>query len=209
MKSYGLTPQTLNISGALILGTAVTPGTLTAGGLVLENGATLTANLASATTVGQGVNSFIQVNGPVVLHTNSIIIDPLGTLTAGSTYTLLACTGGITGSFAPVAHSANGQVAFNVATIPSGGSTLVQVTVQGAAQPVFTRVTSPAGALVMSGSNGVSGQPFYLLATTNLALPLADWLVVATNAFDVNGNFNLTNPVQSGVGQQFFRLHAP
>ena len=207
LAGTGTAAGTLDIAGRLMGGTAATAGTLTASGLVLENGATLTADLTSATTVGQGVNSFIQINGPVALHNNTIVINPLVPLNAGSTYTVLACTGGITGSFAPVAHSASGTNTYSVTTIPNGGTTLVQVTVPGAATPpVFSSLTFSAGTLVFTGSNGSPNQPFHLLAATNLATPLTNWLVVSTNSFDGNGKFNVTNPVQSGVPQQFYRL---
>jgi hypothetical protein len=48
---------------------------------------------------------------------------------------------------------------------------------------------------IFSGSNGIPGWPCYLIVSTNPALPTAQWQVIATNTFDVNGNVCITNPV--------------
>jgi hypothetical protein len=50
---------------------------------------------------------------------------------------------------------------------------------------------------------------FYTLTATNVALPLANWSRVATNQFDANGYFNLTNPVDFATPQLFYRLQLP
>src|SRR5215468_7898742 len=59
--------------------------------------------------------------------------------------------------------------------------------------------------LVFSGSNGVPGRSYYLVSSTNLALPLTQWQPIASNIFDPNGNFNITNPSAVNLRQQFFR----
>jgi hypothetical protein len=45
-----------------------------------------------------------------------------------------------------------------------------------------------------------------VLASTNLALPVANWPVVSTNAFDASGNFNFTNPPSPNAPQAFYIL---
>ncbi|HTX20901.1 MAG TPA: hypothetical protein VMD27_03420, partial [Candidatus Aquilonibacter sp.] len=59
--------------------------------------------------------------------------------------------------------------------------------------------------LVLSGAGGKPNGTYYVLGSTNLALPLADWTAIATNAFDANGNFNFTNPMDASV-QEFFLI---
>jgi hypothetical protein len=58
--------------------------------------------------------------------------------------------------------------------------------------------------LVMSGSGGTPNATFYLLASTNLTMPLASWTRVLTNQFDSSGNFNFTNAI--GTNAQSFYL---
>lgn len=74
-------------------------------------------------------------------------------------------------------------------------------------QPVMTSLSLQSGTnLVISGINGFANAPYYVLASTNLTLPLADWTRLSTNLFDSNGNFNSTNAVNVSLPSQFFRL---
>ena len=50
---------------------------------------------------------------------------------------------------------------------------------------------------------------FYLLTSTNLAAPLANWSCVLTNQFDANGNSRLTNAINPNLRQSFYLLQAP
>jgi len=65
--------------------------------------------------------------------------------------------------------------------------------------------------VVISGTNGVDGGTYYLLDTTNVAKPLVQWLSVATNVVNTNGNsgaftFRGTNVVDPNGAQQFYIL---
>jgi cytochrome c peroxidase len=46
---------------------------------------------------------------------------------------------------------------------------------------------------VISGSNGTPGGTYYILASTNPALPPASWSIISTNQFDSAGAFAFTN----------------
>ncbi|HTA95421.1 MAG TPA: hypothetical protein VK769_04785, partial [Verrucomicrobiae bacterium] len=76
--------------------------------------------------------------------------------------------------------------------------------------PAIANIVSSGGAnLIFSGANGVPGGTYYVLVSTNLALPVSQWPVMSTNAFDVNGNFIFTNPVDANMYQQFYMLRFP
>jgi hypothetical protein len=72
----------------------------------------------------------------------------------------------------------------------------------------ITAISLSGGNLVINGTNGVSGTTYYLLMSTNLALPASQWVPVATNTLNANGNFSLTatNAVYANVPQQFYIL---
>jgi hypothetical protein len=74
--------------------------------------------------------------------------------------------------------------------------------------PVFAGFVLSGGNLVLSGSNGSPGTNYYVLASTNLALPFANWQRVATNVFDQNGGFRFTNDA-STEPSEFFILQLP
>ena len=128
----------------------------------------------------------------------------------------------------------NGKTLFNETNIPAIGWTNLQflVTAAGAnsvlqfgfrddpsylglddislvpAQPGIASFSLSPALLVFNGTNGLSGRTYYLLASTNLALPLSQWTPVATNVLNTNGNFTTTvaNPGPSGAAQQFYIL---
>jgi hypothetical protein len=66
-----------------------------------------------------------------------------------------------------------------------------------------------SGSFVMSGSGGVTNGTYYVLASTNLALPLNQWTPIATNPFDASGNFSFTNAPDAGSQQLFYQLELP
>jgi hypothetical protein len=48
-----------------------------------------------------------------------------------------------------------------------------------------------------------------VLTSTNLTLPLINWLPLTTNIFDVSGQFHYTNPVSPAKPRQFFIFKLP
>jgi len=72
--------------------------------------------------------------------------------------------------------------------------------------PVIGAITLSGSNVALSGAGGVSGAYYYVLASTNLSLPLSQWTSIATNAFDSDGSFNFTNVADLGGWQRFFLL---
>jgi hypothetical protein len=77
------------------------------------------------------------------------------------------------------------------------------------AAPRFTNAIIQGGNLVLKGSGGLSYCPYNLLTSSNLASPQSEWLVTATNIFDSNGLFILTNAVNLSTSRQFYALQTP
>ena len=76
-------------------------------------------------------------------------------------------------------------------------------------KPQFAAVSVAGTNLVFTGAGGSPGTNYVVLASTNLMLPLANWIPLATNEFDDNGQFNFTNPVNAGKPKQFFTFKMP
>jgi fibronectin-binding autotransporter adhesin len=76
------------------------------------------------------------------------------------------------------------------------------------ATPGITGFSIVGANVVLNGTNGQSGDAYYLLTTTNLTQAINQWHTVATNVFGSNGAFTFTgtNAVTSGSAQQFYRL---
>jgi hypothetical protein len=65
------------------------------------------------------------------------------------------------------------------------------------------------GGFILSGVGGSNSATYYVLATTNLALPLTNWTPIATDQFNNLGSFIFTNAAQSNAPQMFFILKQP
>jgi O-glycosyl hydrolase len=79
--------------------------------------------------------------------------------------------------------------------------------------PTPPRITSfqlLGSSFAVAGTNGnAPGTYCYTMASTNLALPLMNWTVIATNQFGPGSTFNFTNSFDSSLEQQFFILRLP
>jgi fibronectin-binding autotransporter adhesin len=115
------------------------------------------------------------------------------------------------GSFAAIEPATPGAgLMWDTSNLAVNGTLRVASTTPLAPPDISTFVYS--GFDVTLGSiNGPAYGPYRILATTNLALPLASWSVLTTNYFDASGQINppfnaLVNP---GQPQQFFLLSLP
>jgi len=138
--------------------------------------------------------------------------NPAANFNAASNYdwVIAMAAGGITG-FAPANFSIDttlfqNSIGFGSFYLHTDGTSLVLSFTNNLppAPPLVTGVVASGNLFSFSGINGVTNGTYYVLATTNLLLPLNQWPRIATNSFDGNGGFSFTNPVNSL--QQFFRL---
>ena len=96
-----------------------------------------------------------------------------------------------------------------IVTGPGGASTNTQtayITVKPKA--VIGKPVLSGGSLILSGVNGPAGQPYRILSSTNVALPLGSWLPVYTNVFALDGSYSYTNTPVTGSAS-FFILVSP
>lgn len=75
-----------------------------------------------------------------------------------------------------------------------------------AAIPRISSVSLSGSDVLLSGSNGLPYWPYIVMTSTNLSLPLVNWTITGTNAFDASGNFLSTNTVIPSEPQLFYRL---
>jgi autotransporter-associated beta strand protein len=198
-------------SGTTLSGTGIIGG-LTA----FDDGATLAPGNPSGTLT---ISNELDLSDLTVLQfglgTNSDQVVVSGDLTLGGqlnitdaggfgvgTNTLFTYGGALTLGNVTVASAPAGLVC-TISTNTAGQINLVVT------RPQFSSISIGTGGLVMSGSGGALAGIFYLLATTNVALPLNVWTVITTNQFDASGNFNLTNAVDPAAPQSFYRLELP
>jgi len=159
----------------------------------------------------QPTNQSAYVNGAVTFAVTATGTAPFNYQWFFNTNSLL---GGATNTSLTVMNLAltNAGSYFVVVTNNAGSitSAVASLTVLPLPHPVITSVRLSSTNLICSGTNGpVTGGRFYTLTSTNLALPLTIWAVVATNYFGAGGSFAFTNGFDSHLLQSFFILQLP
>ena len=109
-------------------------------------------------------------------------------------------------------------------TDPRNGDVLVAAARTGTASTIERITASPAIAPLalgisdfrligtnvrLSATSGVPSGTFYLLRSTTLTTPWANWGTVSTNAFDAAGGATVTNALDPALGQKFYILKLP
>lgn len=217
------TDETLTVAG----GQTLTGSGTVNGNVVVANGATLapggsfstltvTANLAlngGSTTVVEvnkafsPSNDMAQVAGNVT-YGGTLVITNLGTgsFTAGDSFKFFNAAA-YYGAFTNIVPAIPGiNLAWNTNTLANG---ILSVVSSPTPPPRIAWVGFADSALVLHGSNGIPNWPCYLLATTNLGLPVGQWQRIATNPFDNNGNLMVTNLPAGSGSPVFYQLEMP
>lgn len=204
--------QTLSGSGTVLGNLVVDPGATVAPGagnslgvLDVTNAVTLSGTATMKLNAAGETSDLITGVASMVYGGTLTVTNVSGTLSSGQTFQLFNAAG-YSGSFAATNLPALGAgLAWNTANLAVNGTLSIMTVVKPV--PLITSVSLSGMTLTLTATNGAPGGPFILLATTNLTLPLADWTPVLTNAFDGNGNLDLsTNIVNSNAPVQFYIL---
>jgi autotransporter-associated beta strand protein len=76
--------------------------------------------------------------------------------------------------------------------------------VSSASQPAFASVNLTGTSLAFQVTGGPPSSPCYIIASSDLSLPEAAWTRIATNVFDVSGNFTSTNVFGADGASQIY-----
>jgi autotransporter-associated beta strand protein len=204
VNTNGALGGTGSVSGTVTVnsGGAISPGsngvgTVTfTGGLTLNSGAIL--NFEIGTT-----NDKVAVTGALVLG-GTLNVTNLAGFGAG-TYPLITYSGALSGVLPVIGSKPSGYSC----TVNTNTANQVRLVVQVQTPPVFGNIVLTNGSAIFSGTGGPTNVPYFVLNSTNLALPLANWTRLATNQFNAAGGFIFTNPVSPGSPQQFLILQLP
>jgi len=216
---------------SLVVNGSIAPGNSTggAGGMTNSGAITFGAGGQYEVTIGDALAgpvsgwSFLQSGGTINIQSTpaspfTITVgtggNPADNFNSASNYDWVIAAGSSIVNFATnefVINSSqfqNGLGSGSFYLHASGNSLVLSFTnnLPPAPGPVVVNLTASGNSLVFSGTNGSPTAPYYVLASTNLALPLTNWTVILTNAFDGNGNFNFTNPADVNNQQRFYLL---
>jgi autotransporter-associated beta strand protein len=203
--------QSLTGSGTVKGNVMVANGaTLAPGGslstLTFNNNATLSGGSTTVFEVSKlpTTNDFAQVAGNLALG-GTIVITNVGAMpyAAGDSFRLFSA-GSYSGAFTNIQPTIpDVNLAWNTNGLGTG---VLGIVSSSTPPPGISAISFDGTNVMLSATNGVSGWACYVLNSTNLSLPIAQWQCIATNNFDQNGNVNFTNPPATSSGQQFFIL---
>jgi hypothetical protein len=89
---------------------------------------------------------------------------------------------------------------------PANGFHIDNILVSAASAPVITSVGLTGSNLVIQGTNGLSGNSFNILTTTNLTLPLSSWSVVGSSREFTGPTFSNSIPIDPASPASFYRI---
>jgi hypothetical protein len=96
-----------------------------------------------------------------------------------------------------------------VGVVEGANSSQVSATPLSASPPAIGKITISGLNLIINGTNGTAATPFYVLWSTNVALPLGDWTIISSNQFGSGGGFSITNAFNPSLYQSFYRIEVP
>ncbi len=159
---------------------------------ISKNGSTLTNDQIQVTALlSYGGTLFVNKIGPTALN-------------AGDQFPLFSASS-YSGSFSSI-------------TLPALGAGLTwtnKLLVDGSIQvlssvvPKFDNVTLSGTNVVFSGTGGPANATYWVLASTNVALPLTNWTRLLINQFNASGNFTFTNAISPAVPQRYYLVQVP
>ncbi len=190
---------TVNAGGTVAPGTATGIGTLTVANAIL-NGSTFIKLNKSATPAVNDVLAATAISlGGTLDATNA---GPM--LNSGDSFTVFS--GGLSGSIVPgTLPPLWPGLTWDTTQLNTAG----RISVTGTLIPPQITGGISGTNFVLTGSGGVQGAAYRVLASPNVAAPPADWIPVATNVFDSSGNLNVSLGVNPGIPMLFYRVTVP
>jgi hypothetical protein len=141
------------------------------------------------------------LNGQMFLHS----ADTFQTVTIGN-YLLPAGTNTYAQLAASFPGNFPGSWNLQIGSAVNTASGSITVLAGSTINPITLSFATVGTNLISSGSGGIPYGGYYVLSSTNIALPKASWTRSAVMPFDNLGNFSFTNGITSNPRQQFFQL---
>ena len=188
-------------------GATLAPGNNDFGMLIFSNSLTLNSGSKTFMNVSHDsqTNNVVSVIGTFNCGGSLIVSNADDPLQGGDAFQLFSATN-FTGNFSSLALPAlTSGLYWDTSTLKTDGTIRIGIETP----PVIGGISISVGNLVMSGTGGVTNGTYYVLTSTNLTAPMANWTRLLTNQFDGNGNFNFTNIMDPNSPQKFYLLQLP
>jgi autotransporter-associated beta strand protein len=197
-------PVEIESGGTLSPGQSIGRLTMTSS-LELESGSITFIELNKAMSTNDFIAGLTNLSyGGALIATNVA-----GVLTTNDTFKLFEATT-YDGEFSSYSLPALGAgLTWQTSSLMLDGTIKVIEIVTPPQQPEVTNAFLSGTNFVISGVCGTTNGTFYVLASSNVALPVTNWTAIATGQFGGDGQFLITNTVIPELPEQFFILQLP
>ena len=195
------------VKGNLSVGAnaAVSPGGANSiGTLTVTNAINLSGTTAMEVNKTAGTNDQLNCAGTITYGGTLNVTNLAGTLSAGDSFKLFNA-GTYTGNFSAITPSPGAGLSWDASGLTNGTIKVVSAAVS----PTIGKITVAGGNVVIDGTNNTGpGGTYHVLTTTNITVPLSNWVVLTNGTFDNSGNFFTTNALGTNANQ-FYILQVP
>jgi fibronectin-binding autotransporter adhesin len=202
LKGNGVVAGFLNVGP----GATVAPGVDAIGNLTVSNAVTLSGTTIMELDEANATNDVLTSKSSITYGGTLNLVNLGGLLSGGSSFKLFNAAS-YSGSFSINPPTPGPGQTWDTSQLLTSGT--IKVAGGGSTGPQFGGTVVSGANVIFSGTGGVASGTYYVLATTNVALPRTSWMTIATNMFDANGNFTFTNSMNPSVPRQFFQLQLP
>jgi autotransporter-associated beta strand protein len=188
-------------------GATLAPGNNDLGALSFSNSLTLNSGSKTILNISHDsqTNNVVIVAGAFVWGGSLIVSNADDPLQGGDAFILFSAPS-FAGNFSSITLPAlTPGLYWDTSTLKVDGT--IRVVVE--TPPAIGNIGVSGGNLVLSGAGGITNGTYYVLTSTNIAAPLANWTRLITNQFDGSGNFNFTNAMDTNSPQSFYLLQLP
>jgi autotransporter-associated beta strand protein len=204
----GILAGTGSLGGAVNIhsGATISPGVSGIGTLTVSNTLTLYGGSTVTMKISKTAETcdVVRVTGLLTLAGSLRVTNLSGTLAASDSFQLFNA-GNFSGGFTNVSLPAlSDGLAWNTDALPVNGTISVISIAPAFNAPVLSYGTN----LIFSGTIVPTNQTYYVLASTNVAAPMAQWARIATNPI-TESQFRFTNAIDPSVPQTFYLIQLP
>ncbi|HOX56366.1 MAG TPA: autotransporter-associated beta strand repeat-containing protein [Candidatus Paceibacterota bacterium] len=197
LAGSGLVDAPVNVGGTL------SPAGDSIGTLTINNSLTLSNNAVAAVQVSQSAHDRVTGLSSVALG-GTLRVTVTNTLVGGEAFRLFEAAS-YSGDFASYELPAlNSPLSWDTTSVPVDGT----LRVAGSNRPqIATATILPDNNFQLSGT-GPADQTYWILATSDVAEPLSNWMPLTTNTF-TGGVFNWTDLEATNHPRRFYQVVIP
>jgi autotransporter-associated beta strand protein len=210
LGGHGVINGALTANAGSIVSPSYTPSTgatAPVGLLTVSNAIILSGTTIMELDPDNGTNDMLKSGISTITYGGTLNLTNItaSPLTNGASYKLFSASSYLNSFTSIIPPTPGPSQTWDTSALGTTGT----IKVLSTAPLAFGSITTEGNTVVITGANGTPSTQYYVLASTNLATPLASWSRIATNSFDGAGHFAFTNSLIPPLPQRFYQIQMP